>query len=380
MTQVGFLWDSLSDNTGDQAIGLTLLRLARRAGLERLVPVTIGEPLAERYAMLVIGGGELLHPSGHGFYDVFRVPGEHVLNTVGVVGEAEAAYLGDYRLLAVRSQADRAALRGLDRSVEVAPCLTVLFDEVVEAAPVPADASGRVLIHLHAGVFQPGSAVLLARSLRTLGADVGFLPFTPYNRDGELQSAFAAAAGLPAPPRLDGADQAFQLIRRSAAVVTASLHATIFAYVAGVPFLAVAATAKIGRFLAERGLGHRLLRSLDGLHEKRSLLDPASVDWQSSLAVDRQRARATADRILAHVDEALTAPPKPRRAYAWLRPTHPVHTHTLAIALHAAYGERIADLVTHEIEIDRARQARATLQSRLEQVEGERAQSRPSGR
>ena len=230
------------------------------------MPVTIGEPLAERYAMLVIGGGELLHPSGHGFYDLFRVPGEHVLNTVGVVGEAEAAHLGDYRLLVVRSQADREALRGLDRPVEVAPCLTVLFDEVVAAAPVPENAGGRVLIHLHAGALPARvGRPRLANSLRTLGAEVGFLPFTPYNRDGDLQSAFAAAAGLSAPLRLDGADQAFQLIRRSAAVVTASLHATIFAYVAGVPFLAMAATAKIERFLAERGLAHRLLRGLDGL-------------------------------------------------------------------------------------------------------------------
>ena len=212
--------------------------------------------------------------------------------------------------------------------MEVAPCLTVLFDEVVAAAPVPEHAAGRVLIHLHAGVFRPGSAIRLVNSLRTLGADVGFLPFTPYNRDCELQSVFAAAAGLPAPPRLDGADQAFQLIRQATAVVTASLHATIFAYVAGVPFLAVAATAKIGRFLVERGLGHRLLSGLDGLHEKRALLHPASVDWQSSLTVDRQRARAIADRILAHVDEALSAPPKPRRAYAWLPPTHPVHART----------------------------------------------------
>ena len=173
---------------------------------------------------------------------------------------------------------------------------------------------------------------------------------------------------------LTGADQAFQLIRKATAVVTASLHATIFAYVAGVPFLAVAATAKIGRFLVERGLGHRLLSGLDGLHEKRALLHPASVDWQSSLTVDRQRARAITDRILAHVDEALSAPPKPRREYAWLPPTHPVHTHTQAIALHAGYGERIADLVAHEIEIDRERPAAPRCSPRAES--GSRTTSR----
>lgn len=103
-------------------------------------------------------------------------------------------------------------------------------------------------------------------------------------------------------------------------MVTAWLYATIFAYVAGVPFLAVAATAKIERFLAECGLEHRLLRGLDVLHEERSLLDPASVNWHSSPTVDRERARAIADRILAHVDEALTAPPKARRGTPGCRP------------------------------------------------------------
>ena len=52
----------------------------------------------------------------------------------------------------------------VDRSVEVAPCLTVLFDEVVAAAPVSEHAAGRVLIHLHAGVFRGSAVRLVTRS------------------------------------------------------------------------------------------------------------------------------------------------------------------------------------------------------------------------
>ncbi|MBI2837740.1 MAG: polysaccharide pyruvyl transferase family protein [Acidobacteria bacterium] len=349
MSRAGFLWDSLSNNTGDQAVGLTLMRLARRAGMQGLEPVSIGESLAERYELLVIGGGELLHPPGHPFYDLFRVPGEHVLNTVGTYGEVEASYLSSYRLITVRSAADRDNLRGLAREARVAPCLSVLFGEIAEDRPVMMG-QDPLLLHLHAGVFLPGTASALVSLLRRLEPPVAMLPFTHHNCDGALQAVLAAAAGLPAPLEVAGPDQAFAAIRRARAVIVTSLHAAIFAYVAGVPFLAMPYSPKVRHFLAERGLERRLLPDIQRLPEKLHLLTAGSVDWQSKLATDVAAARATATEILGLVEETLARPDGSRVGLVhWTEPTHPEQAHAQAIGRHADYGRRMAQVASDEL-------------------------------
>lgn len=303
MSRVGFLWDSISANAGDQAIGLSLLRRARRAGITKLEPVRIGDPLADRFDMLVIGGGELLHPAGDPFYDVFRVPGEHVLNTVGASCDLEAGYLSSYRLVTVRSSADREHLQGVSRSVKVAPCLSMLFDGLAEDRAVPS-ARSSILLHLHAGAFKPETAVETVALLRKLSRPVAFLPFTPYICDGALQAELAAAAELAPPLDIAGPDQAFAAIRAARAVVVASLHAAIFAYISGVPFLAISYVPKMRHFLADRGLEHRLLPDILQLPEKIHLLEPGSVDWHAGAAADQKAAGDLADEILAHVEDA----------------------------------------------------------------------------
>jgi hypothetical protein len=349
MGRVGFLWDSLSPNTGDQAIGLTVLRLAGRAGLQRLEPVRIAEPLAGRYDMLVIGGGELLHPAGHGFYDVFRIPGEHVLNTVGTYGEVEASHLSDYRLVTVRSGADRDHLRGHSREVKVAPCLSVLFGGLAEDRRVP-PARGALLLHLHAGALRPATAPAMVSLLRRLDTPVAFLPFTHHNSDAALQTVLAAGAGLAPPLAVNGPDEAFWAIRRARAVVSASLHAALFAYIAGVPFLAIPYDPKVRYFLAERGLEHRLLMDVLRLPEKLDLLAADSVDWQARAEADLIAARSTGDEILGLVDDAL-ARPDGRRAWGarWTGPACPERAHADVTRRHAEHGLRQADAAADAI-------------------------------
>jgi hypothetical protein len=338
MNKVGFLWDSLSANTGDQAIGLTFLRLAKNAGLQKVMPVRIGEPLAGQYDLLVIGGGELLHPAGHGFYDIFRVPGEHILNTVGTYGEVEASHLSSYRLVTVRSAADSRNLRGVNREVRVVPCLSVLFDGLVEDQPV-AMPRNALLIHVHAGALSPDNAGAAIKLLRMLPPPVAFLPFTHYNCDGLLQSVLADASGIAPPLAVSGADQAFSAMRRARAVIVASLHATIFAYIAGIPFLTIPYHSKVSSFLADRGLAHRMLPDILQLPEKLHLLNPDSVDWNETLAEDVAGARATADEILAMVEEAFIRPESMRaRQTDWNEPRNPEQAHREMIDRHAENG------------------------------------------
>jgi hypothetical protein len=345
MNKVGFLWDSLSANTGDQAIGLTFLRLAKNAGIQKVAPVRIGEPLAGQYDLLVIGGGELLHPAGHGFYDIYRVPGEHILNTVGIYGEVEASYLSSYRLVTVRSAADSRSLQGVKRDVRVAPCLSVLFDKLVADQPVvmPRDA---LLIHVHAGALTPRDSRAVISHLRQLPPPVAFLPFTHYNCDGLLQSVLAGASGIAPPLTISGPDEAFSAIRRARAVIVTSLHATIFAYIAGIPFLTIQYDPKVRHFLAERGLEHRLLPSVLHLPDKLYLLAPDSVDWHSKLVEDAASANSTVEEILALVEEALVRPEGLRaRQKVWTEPENPERAHREMIERHAEYGRLHAQAV-----------------------------------
>ena len=304
----------------------------------------IGEPLANRYDMLVVGGGELLHPAGHGFYDIFRVPGEHVLNTVGTYGEVEASHLSSYRLVTVRSSADRNNLRGLSREVRVAPCLSVLFAGLADDHPV-AMVRDSILLHLHAGAFLPGTAPAMVSLLRRLGPPVALLPFTHYICDGALQAVLAAAAGLAPPLAIAGPDQAFAAIRRARAVVVASLHAALFAYIAGVPFLAIPYVPKMRHFLAERGLEHRLLPDVLRLPEKLHLLAADSVDWQARAAADVTAAGAIVDEIFARVEDALTRPAGHRAwGAAWTEPACPERAHAETVGRIADYGRRQAQV------------------------------------
>jgi hypothetical protein len=345
MNKVGFLWDSLSANTGDQAIGLTFLRLAKNAGLQKIIPVRIGEPLAGQYDLLVIGGGELLHPAGHGFYDIFRVPGEHILNTAGVYGEVEASYLSSYRLVTVRSAEDRRNLRGVNREARVVPCLSVLFDGLVEDQPV-AMPRNALLIHVHAGALSPRYSRVIINHLRQLAPPVAFLPFTHYNCDGLLQSVLAGASGIALPLAISGPDQAFSAIRRARAVIVTSLHATIFAYIAGIPFLTIQYDPKVRHFLAERGLEHRLLLNILHLPEKLYLLAPDSVDWHSKLVEDVASANSTAEEILTLAEAALVSPEGRRAPYAfWTEPENPERAHREMIERHAENGRLHAQAV-----------------------------------
>ncbi len=345
MSRVGLLWDSLSANTGDQAVGLAALRLARRAGLTHVEPVPLGAALLTDYDCLIVGGGELLHPEGHPFYDLFRVPGEHILNTVGCFGEVEAGHLSSYRLVSVRSLADRDHLVGVHRDIEVAPCLTVLFPDLVENSPENSPttlSAGTTLLHLHAGALTPAEAPTVLAWLSQLDGQVALLPFTHYNRDEELLGHFARAAGLAAPLETAHPDQAFGAIQRAKAVVVASLHAAIFAYSAGVPFLVFGYSPKVEHFLGERGLAQRLLRHASDLAERTHLLAAQSVDWEPQLQQDRAAAMALSDRISSLVADVRSGGPRATPS-SWRQPPRPDLAHEAMIEVHATYASVRAD-------------------------------------
>ena len=345
-SRVGFLWDSLSQNTGDQAIGVTFLRLAHQAGLSAVEPVKIGSPIHDRYRSLVIGGGELLQAPGHPYYDVFRVPGPHILNTVGTGGPVAAEYLNDYRFVSARSQRDIDNLAGFRGTVHRAPCLTVLFDRIVEGRPVERRSTGSIGLHLHpATATGSGLEEMMMRLKGDFGSRIVLLPFTRYNCDWLIEEYLAEQYDLPEPTGLEGPDEAFHSIRNLDAVITSSLHATIMAYISGVPFLAFGYADKVESFLLERELSHRLVSEPKDVAEKMELLDPKGVDWQDSLAADRRRAEDLLASIFEEVESTLAASPAvgSKVLDLWTAPSHPVQAHRQLMENHEAYGRRIAE-------------------------------------
>jgi hypothetical protein len=363
----GFLWDSLSENLGDQTIGLTLPRWAVHRGFDRLRPAVIGEPFWEQHRVLVIGGGELLQPAGHGYYDLFRVPGEHVLCAAGTSGPlGDVSYLEEYRLVSVRSTWDRENLSELERPVLTAPCSTVLFPQVAEAVAPPEIGPGRIGVHLSPAAAARPPAELLGALAHLDPARVTFFSFTTYNRDIEVERALAELGGL-APPVVPGSpDEAFALIARFGAVIATSLHAGILAYAAGVPCLSVAYAPKVRAFWNDRGLGHRLLGELAELPGRLELLKPSSVDWEDQLAADRTAAESFLDRTLEELDRALSAPAAPRATAPSWAPSHPRTTHRALMDWHGEFGRRTADRLRYEGEQEQARRHQEELLKALE--------------
>ena len=80
---VGLLWDSISNNSGDIAIGMVMKRVCEQRG----IPYAVVDPFnynPRDYATFIIGGGQLLRNRQDIFYRGFYVPGPHILNSVGI--------------------------------------------------------------------------------------------------------------------------------------------------------------------------------------------------------------------------------------------------------------------------------------------------------
>lgn len=358
---IGLLWDALSDNTGDAAVGSVARRCLERMGFSgRVINLHPARPFPKDLSLVWIAGGELLHPVGHPYYDLFRQPGRHVLFSVGTNGRPEVAHLAEYLFSSVRSRADYEALLGAGKSVEVVPCVTLLIDDHAE----PRDASpadGRVLVHLHAGVPAADLVSEAEALLTALGPRAALLSFTAYNSDFALLAPLAKAAGVPL-LRPSDPDEAFAWIRSARAVVCGSLHATIFAYVAGVPFLTLDYAGKIGRFLDERGLACRRLGAVSEVVKQLDALAPASVTWQTSLSRDRTIVRDALERAANSAEEALASP---EAARVWSPGESIALAHSTMLRAHAEHGLRIAERVEHELE---RRTARAYVQRLEEQL------------
>ncbi len=266
-SRIGILHDNISGNTGDVAIGLSVKKILTAIGVsfEELVP---GRFNPKNYQMIIIGGGHLLRPSPDFFYDKFRVLGNHILNSCGIVGgPSDLQYLDDYMYLSVRSEGDRRKLGYLRKEVSVVPCTSMLLDE----------AKGFKLsikkpsIGLHLG---PGIEMLCPQSDEPLiewiaslrrRFNVYLIPMTYYMHDFTyLHGLSSRVKGCELLPVLKPRE-VLTTIGQFDYFVSSSMHGAIFSYMQKVPFIAMD-FEKIRFFMQDRGLERYLFHDLDGMN------------------------------------------------------------------------------------------------------------------
>ncbi len=281
MKKVGILYDNISGNVGDQAVGISVREMLAEMGVdyEELVP---GRFNPSDYRTIIIGGGYLLQPSPDFFYDKFRVPGKHILNCCGIFGSPDdLQYLNDYLYVTVRSKGDKQKLSCLSREVTVVPCTTMLlkdlprFDLKIQKPSIG--------VHLCEGVVDEKA---FAEYLSKQPFHIYFLPITHYNRDftsmGRLSQKVKNSTLLP----ILRPEEIYTVIGNFDYFICTSLHGAIFAYVHNVPFVLYDSQDKQRFFMEDRKLDSYLFRSFDELKARFEELQNSKPDYSTALAND----------------------------------------------------------------------------------------------
>jgi SM-20-related protein len=353
---VGLLWDSVSDNTGDQAVGLVMRSFLDR----RAIPYEELNPYAYdpgRYSTIIIGGGELLQSTGNPFYDRFRVSGRHILNTVGVGKPDACEYLNDYRLVTVRSQTERRLLQQFVPNVEAVPCVTMLMGDYFPS-PQQADLDevtnrDTIGIHFHYGLVAAFPRLFALLKKLSARYKLEFIPFTQYNGDASIMEKLCSR--LPYTELSTASDPAakFHAVGRLRALVCTSLHAAMFAYAQRIPVLAYPYVPKVRYFFEERALGDCLFNDEEELDLKLNNLESTQSDHSASVEADRKTVRTHLDNVAEVIARARQdSEPQPAAAEAdCLRGRAARSQHELTMRYELTTGQLYAEVLDLRLQV-----------------------------
>lgn len=297
---MGLLWDSVSNNIGDQAIGLSIKKFCESKKIKYQVVDPFSYTTSD-YSTMIIGGGELIRSLGDPFYDQYRVKGNHILNSVGVYHPSDMDYLYGYSIVSVRSKKDRIELKKLVPAldIEVCPCTTILLKEFfpeLENNP-PVTQSPIIGVHLNAAELakMPNLVDLLGKINRKY--PIKLIPFTLYQNDQRILASIQNQ--LPNAELFSSSDplEIFKEIGKMSLMISSSLHATIYSYANTIPFLAYPIYPKINQFLLERNMNQYIYQTIDQLEKLIDLTLENPLDYSDRLEQDKKRIRFHLDRI-----------------------------------------------------------------------------------
>lgn len=238
-SRVGLLYDSISSNTGDIAIGIAL----KQALSKRNIFAEIIDPFSydkDEYDTVIVGGGQLLRDPGDSFYDLFRIKGNHILNSVGVSGKKAFSYLKDYAYLSARSTYEAEILESfVDHKVSVVPCTTTILESEKYTIPGLDLKSGEKVVGIHIIPDVLINCPDIITIINNIPHKKVFIPFTHYNQDASFMKylPFDKSNSI----MLDKLEplELHSIISQMDYVIVSSLHASIFAYTQNVPFISM---------------------------------------------------------------------------------------------------------------------------------------------
>jgi GT2 family glycosyltransferase len=281
MRKIGILYDNISGNTGDQAIGITVRQILTdmKVEFEELVP---GRFNPVDYRTIIIGGGYLLQPSPNFFYDKYRVVGQHILNCCGVAGSPnDLEYLDQYAYISVRSKGDKQKLAYLSNEVKAIPCTTMLLEDASEL-PIRVQKPS-VGFQLWEGVFDEEK---LVKFLSNQPFHTYFLPITHYNRDYDYLARLSQKVKNSSLLPILKPQQISALIGKFDYFITGSLHGAIFAYKHNVPFALLESQDKQTFFMQDRKLDAYLFKNMSQLEHVVETIQRNPPDYSGSLRAD----------------------------------------------------------------------------------------------
>ena len=285
MKKTGILYDNISGNTGDVAIGISLKKILRQLNVEfdELIPGKFN-PLD--YETIIIGGGYLLRQSPDFFYDKFRVPGNHILTSMGIYGEPkDLDYLKSYRCIAVRSNGDKKKLEYLNEDIHVIPCTTMLLEDI----PDLPFTFKKPCIGMHIfPMFSKDEEDKFIHWVSSLPFTIYFVPITHYNKDIQymrnLKEKIPNSEILPILKSLE----VFTIIGKFDYFISCSLHGAIFAYVHNVPFILLNIEDKMQYFMEDRNLEQYLFKNFYEMKYAFEELMKKHPDYIEKISIDKK--------------------------------------------------------------------------------------------
>src|SRR5258706_16082923 len=128
MRPVGLLYDHVTVNFGDSAIGFVLSEALNAAGIPFEVIKAETAIDDSRFSVVLVGGGHCLRAPGDASFDRFRVSGNQILNAVGISEDAGSLdFLVNYRYVSVRSTADYNRVSCVRPDAKIVPCPSLLL-------------------------------------------------------------------------------------------------------------------------------------------------------------------------------------------------------------------------------------------------------------
>ncbi|MFU8945618.1 polysaccharide pyruvyl transferase family protein [Mycetocola zhadangensis] len=281
-TKASLLFDSVSANTGDIAMGIASEQIFSTLGIS----TEIVDPLSpDGTAPLLVGGGELIRNSGDAFYDLFRRRGRHILHAAGIWTTSDNLdYLNDYASVSTRSTRELERLAETVPSAQVLPCATTMIES--PHYEIPGMDSDEPVIGIH---LVPHALRLIEDLIPIVNAipyRKVFIPFTHYNGDESFMRSLpfdmsnATVLGKLAPLELHS------VLGQMSSVLVSSLHASIFSYSQNVPFISVH-QPKVEYYFNDRGLGDHLVKSGPELTEMLRRLSEEKFDFTASVEQDK---------------------------------------------------------------------------------------------